>query len=73
MTTAVMTRAEVGARTVDQTEPRASVDEILNRHPAVGFALAVVRNGSFDSSDVGSRTSRQARPSPRARSFASPP
>lgn len=32
---------------VDQLEMRARVDEILNRRPAVGFALGVVRNGSL--------------------------
>lgn len=33
---------------LDQSELKARVDEILNRHPAVGFALGVVRNGSLD-------------------------
>jgi CubicO group peptidase (beta-lactamase class C family) len=32
---------------VDQLETRAWVDEILNRRPAVGFAVGVVRNGSL--------------------------
>ena len=32
---------------VDQLETRAWVDEILNRRPAVGFALGVVCNGSL--------------------------
>ncbi|HLM21075.1 MAG TPA: serine hydrolase domain-containing protein [Propionibacteriaceae bacterium] len=32
---------------VNQLEIRVRVDEILNRRPAVGFALGVVRNGSL--------------------------
>ena len=32
---------------VDQLETRAWVDEILNRRPAVGFAIGVVCNGSL--------------------------
>lgn len=31
---------------VDRQQIEARVDEILNRWPAVGFALGVVRNGS---------------------------
>lgn len=34
--------------TLDHTEMKARVDEILNRHPAVGLALGVVRNGSLE-------------------------
>src|SRR4029450_6381550 len=33
---------------LDGPEIRARVDEILNRHPALGFALGVVRNGSLE-------------------------
>jgi CubicO group peptidase (beta-lactamase class C family) len=33
---------------VDEREMRARVDRILNRHPAVGLAVGVVRNGSLD-------------------------
>ena len=32
---------------VDQLEMTVRVEEILNRRPAVGFALGVVRNGSL--------------------------
>jgi CubicO group peptidase (beta-lactamase class C family) len=39
MTTALRTSP------LNQVELKASVDEILNRHPAVGFALGVVRDG----------------------------
>jgi CubicO group peptidase (beta-lactamase class C family) len=33
---------------VDEHEMRARVDGILNRRPAVGLAVGVVRNGSLD-------------------------
>ncbi|MGH3365554.1 MAG: serine hydrolase domain-containing protein, partial [Nocardioidaceae bacterium] len=33
---------------IDQLDLKARVAEILNRHPAVGFALGVVRNGAMD-------------------------
>ena len=33
---------------IDGLEMKSRVDEILNRHPAVGFALGVVRNGSLE-------------------------
>src|SRR6266508_2516433 len=33
---------------VDQAELQARVDGILNRHPAVGLAVGVVRNGSLE-------------------------
>lgn len=34
---------------VDERELKAAVDEILNRHPAVGFAAGVVRGGALES------------------------
>jgi CubicO group peptidase (beta-lactamase class C family) len=37
------------ARTIDAIELKASVRRILNRWPAVGFALGVVRNGRLES------------------------
>ena len=33
---------------LDQSDLKCRVDQILNRHSAVGFGLGVVRNGSFD-------------------------
>ncbi len=33
---------------IDVLEMKTRVDEILNRHPALGFALGVVRNGSLE-------------------------
>ena len=33
---------------IDGLEMKTRVDEILHRHPAVGFALGVVRNGSLE-------------------------
>ena len=33
---------------IDGLEMKTRVDEILNRHPALGFALGVVRNGSLE-------------------------
>ena len=33
---------------IDGLEMKARVDAILNRHPALGFALGVVRNGSLE-------------------------
>jgi CubicO group peptidase (beta-lactamase class C family) len=33
---------------IDGLEMKTTVDEILNRHPALGFALGVVRNGSLE-------------------------
>jgi CubicO group peptidase (beta-lactamase class C family) len=33
---------------IDQAQLRARVDETLNRWPAVGFALGVVRDGSIE-------------------------
>src|SRR5215217_3274883 len=33
----------------DQLEVKASVDNILNRHPAVGLAVGVVRDGALES------------------------
>jgi CubicO group peptidase (beta-lactamase class C family) len=34
---------------IDGLEMKTSVDEIIDRHPALGFALGVVRNGSLES------------------------
>ncbi|MGH3480487.1 MAG: serine hydrolase domain-containing protein, partial [Nocardioidaceae bacterium] len=34
--------------TVDRLEMKAKVDEILNRRPAVGLAVGVVRNGRLE-------------------------
>ena len=34
--------------TVDRLEMKATVDEILNRRPAVGLAVGVVRDGSLE-------------------------
>jgi CubicO group peptidase (beta-lactamase class C family) len=46
---AVMTReTEVRGNIVDRIELSARIDEILNRLPAVGLAVGVVRNGSFE-------------------------
>jgi CubicO group peptidase (beta-lactamase class C family) len=39
---------QAAAPALDQSELKAGVDEILNRHPAVGLALGVVRNGLLD-------------------------
>jgi CubicO group peptidase (beta-lactamase class C family) len=39
---------EAGHRTLDPERFRASADEILNRRPAVGLALGVVRNGALE-------------------------
>lgn len=36
------------APALDKSDVKSRVDQILNRHPAVGFALGVVRNGSLD-------------------------
>jgi hypothetical protein len=33
---------------LDHSELRVGVDEILNRHPAVGLAVGVVRDGSLE-------------------------
>jgi len=33
---------------IDEPELRASIEGILNRHPAVGLAVGIVRNGSLD-------------------------
>ena len=33
---------------IDELEMKTRVDEILHRHPALGFALGVVRNGSLE-------------------------
>jgi CubicO group peptidase (beta-lactamase class C family) len=33
---------------LDEAELRASIDEILNRHPAVGLAVGIVRDGSLE-------------------------
>lgn len=41
-------RQKTAMPALDQSELKARVDEILNRHPAVGLALGVVRNGSLD-------------------------
>jgi CubicO group peptidase (beta-lactamase class C family) len=37
-----------GSAGIDQVELKARIDEILNRHPAVGLAVGVVRNGSLE-------------------------
>jgi CubicO group peptidase (beta-lactamase class C family) len=39
---------EVGARAIGELEMKARVNEILNRYPAVGLAVGVVRNGRLD-------------------------
>ncbi len=36
-----------GSKTIDEPELNARVQEILNRHPAVGLAVGVVRGGSL--------------------------
>ncbi len=47
---------------VDELEMTARVEEILNRHAAVGLAVGVVRNGSLEffhghgAADIGSNT-----------------
>jgi CubicO group peptidase (beta-lactamase class C family) len=42
-------RRQRNARTLDRAEIKARVADILNRRPAVGLALGVVRNGSLES------------------------
>jgi CubicO group peptidase (beta-lactamase class C family) len=42
-------RPEAAVHPLDRGEMKARVDQILNRRPAVGFALAVVRDGSLES------------------------
>jgi CubicO group peptidase (beta-lactamase class C family) len=37
-----------GSRGIDELELKARIDEILNRHPAVGLAIGVIRDGSLD-------------------------
>ncbi|HSL15010.1 MAG TPA: serine hydrolase [Actinomycetota bacterium] len=50
------------SRTMDGLELRARVNEMLNRHPAVGLAVGIVRNGCLESfyghglADIASRT-----------------
>ena len=41
--------AELGASAVDEFDLQARADEILNRRPAVGMAVGVVRNGRLES------------------------
>ena len=58
----------------DQLEIKAKIDEMLNRWPAVGLAVGVVRNGSSTSfTDMASPTSHPRRRSPKTPSFGSPP
>lgn len=48
---------------VDQLELKAEIGLILNRWPAVGLAVGVVRTGVLSSStDMGSPTSRRTHP-----------
>ena len=42
-------RQEAATPPLDQSEMKARVDEILNRRPAVGLAVGVVRDGSLES------------------------